>query len=113
MPIGTIGVIGAGIMGAGIAQIAAAAGLGVVLVDVGDGAVERGVGTDTHNFERLVATSEMAETKKQAALGLIHGTTAYGALQATDVVIEPANLAYPADTYTTYVVCSMRARKDG
>jgi 3-hydroxybutyryl-CoA dehydrogenase len=90
MSIGTIGVIGAGTMGAGIAQIAAAAGLRVLLVDVSDAAVERGVGTVRHNFECMVATSEMTETEKAAALGLIQGTMAYDALQTADVVIESA-----------------------
>ena len=90
MSIGTIGVIGAGTMGAGIAQIAAAAGLRVLLVNVSDAAVERGVGTVRHNFECMVATSEMTETEKAAALGLIHGTMAYDALQTADVVIESA-----------------------
>jgi 3-hydroxybutyryl-CoA dehydrogenase len=90
MPIGTIGVLGAGTMGAGIAQIAAAAGLRVVLIDVSDAAVERGVGVVRRNFERMVATSAMTETEREAALGLIHGTTAHDALQPDHIVIESA-----------------------
>jgi 3-hydroxybutyryl-CoA dehydrogenase len=90
MPIGTLGVIGAGTMGAGIAQIAAAARLGVILIDVSDAAAERGVGTIRRNFERMVATCGMTETAKEAALGLIHAATAYDALQTADAVIESA-----------------------
>src|SRR5215472_14857104 len=90
MPIGTLGVIGAGTMGAGIAQIAAAARLGVILIDVSDAAAERGIGTIRRNFERMVATSGMTEASKEAALGLIHATKAYDALQTADAVIESA-----------------------
>jgi 3-hydroxybutyryl-CoA dehydrogenase len=90
MPAGTIGVIGAGTMGGGIAQIAAAARFGVILIDVSDAAVERGVGAVRRNLERAVARSGMTEIEKEAALGLIQGTTAYDALQPADIVIESA-----------------------
>src|SRR5271165_5375291 len=74
MPVQTIGVIGAGVMGSGIAQIAAATGLSTV----------------EGNFTRLAAKDKMTAAEKETGLKLIRGTTAYEDLKAADVVIEAA-----------------------
>ena len=90
MPISTTGVIGAGAMGAGIAQVAAAAGLGVILVDISDAAVEKSLAAIRENLLRTAADGEMTEAAKEAALALIRGTTALTELRPAEVVIETA-----------------------
>jgi 3-hydroxybutyryl-CoA dehydrogenase len=88
MPISRTGVIGAGTMGAGIAQVAAAAGLGVILVDISDVIVERGLAVIRDNLQRMVLDGKMTETEREAALALIRGTTAFQDLRPAEVVIE-------------------------
>jgi 3-hydroxybutyryl-CoA dehydrogenase len=90
MPINRTGVIGAGTMGAGIAQVAAAAGLGVILVDISDVIVERGLTVIRDNLQRMVGDGKMTEIEKEAALALIRGTTAFEDLRPAEVVIETA-----------------------
>jgi 3-hydroxybutyryl-CoA dehydrogenase len=90
MPISRTGVIGAGTMGAGIAQVAAAAGLGVILVDISDVIVERGLAVIRDNLGRMVGDGKMTETEREAALALIRGTTAFHDLRPAEVVIETA-----------------------
>jgi len=90
MPISSTGVIGAGAMGAGIAQVAAAAGLGVTLVDISDAAVEKSLAAIRENLLRMAADGKMTEAAKEAALALIRGTTAFAELQPAEVVIETA-----------------------
>jgi 3-hydroxybutyryl-CoA dehydrogenase len=84
----TLAVIGAGTMGAGIAQIAATAGLDVTLIDVSDATVEQGLGAVARNLSRMVAKGKMAEAEKDAAIRLIRGTTSFGELKLIDLVIE-------------------------
>jgi 3-hydroxybutyryl-CoA dehydrogenase len=90
MPITKIGVIGAGTMGAGIAHVAAAAGLGVILVDISDVIVERGLAEIRDNLQRMVGDGKMTEIEREAALALIRGTTALQDLRPAEVVIETA-----------------------
>ena len=90
MPVRTIGVVGAGTMGSGIAQVAGVAGLGVSLVDVSDAAVQKGLDAVKSNLARMVARGKATEAEKEAALGLIRGTTALDDLASADVVIEAA-----------------------
>jgi 3-hydroxybutyryl-CoA dehydrogenase len=88
--VGTIAVIGAGIMGSGIAQIAATAGLNVILIDVNDAAIGKGLDAVRGNLKRLVAKAKLTEAEKEAALGLIRGTTGLEAVEPADVVIDAA-----------------------
>ena len=88
--IGVIGVIGAGTMGNGIAQVCAAAGLQVAMIDVSDAAVERGLKTIDGNLERLVKKDRLAAADKPGILARIHGGTDYAALKDADLVIEAA-----------------------
>ncbi len=90
MPVSTIGVIGAGTMGSGIAQVAAAAGLNAVLIDVSEAAVDKGVATVVRNLDRLVAKGKMSAAEKGAAVGRITRSIAYDPLRPADIVIEAA-----------------------
>ncbi len=85
-----VGVIGAGTMGNGIAQICAAAGLQVVMTDIADAAVQRGLATVGSSLERLVKKEKMTAADREAALGRIIGTTDKTKLAGCDLVIEAA-----------------------
>ncbi len=86
----TIGIIGAGTMGNGIAQICAVAGLKVTMVDISDAAVARGVSVVSNSLERLVNKQKVTDAERQAALARITATTDNAQLAACDLVIEAA-----------------------
>lgn len=86
----TVGIIGAGTMGNGIAQVCAAAGLSVVMVDISDAAVNRGLSTVGGSLERLVKKEKMSAADREAALKRITGTTDRAKLSDCDLVIEAA-----------------------
>jgi 3-hydroxybutyryl-CoA dehydrogenase len=86
----SIGVIGAGTMGNGIAQACAVAGLEVTMVDIADAAVFCGVAAITSSLERLVKKEKLSAADREAALGRIVGTTDYGRLKGCDLVVEAA-----------------------
>jgi 3-hydroxybutyryl-CoA dehydrogenase len=90
MSLSKIGVIGAGTMGNGIAQVSAAAGLEVVMVDVSDAAVERGVAAIGTSLERLVKKEKMTAADSAAVRARIQGSTRYADLASADLVIEAA-----------------------
>ena len=85
-----VGVIGAGTMGNGIAQASAAAGLHVVMVDVNEAAVLRGMSAVTSSLDRLHKKDKITVADKDAALARIKGTTDYADLRPCDIVIEAA-----------------------
>src|SRR5215470_8131399 len=85
-----VGVIGAGTMGNGIAQVCAAAGLKVVMTDISDAAVQRGIATVGGSLDRLVKKEKMSAADREAALGRIVGTTDKAKLANCDLVIEAA-----------------------
>ena len=85
-----VGVIGAGTMGNGIAQICAATGLQVVMTDIADAAVQRGLATVGSSLERLVKKEKMSAADREAALGRIIGTTDRTKLANCNLVIEAA-----------------------
>ncbi len=85
-----IGVIGAGTMGNGIAQVCAVAGLQVTMVDVSEAAVQRGLATIDASLERLVKKDKLSAAEKEAALARVQGTTSYDSLKGTELVIEAA-----------------------
>ena len=84
----TLAVIGAGLMGSGIAQVSAAAGYEVVLRDVSDAATARGLAGITASFEKFVSKGRMDAADAEAALGRISTTTDLGAVSGADVVVE-------------------------
>ena len=90
MNLGRIGVIGAGTMGNGIAQVCAVAGLQVVMVDVSDEAVQRGVKTLAGSLDRLVKKEKLTAKQKDEALARVQGGTDYTALKDAQIVIEAA-----------------------
>jgi 3-hydroxybutyryl-CoA dehydrogenase len=94
MTIQTVGVIGAGTMGNGIAQTCAVAGLNVVMVDISDAAVQKGLATVGSSLDRLIKKEKISEADKAAALARIQGSTRYEDLQKAQLVIEAATENY-------------------
>jgi 3-hydroxybutyryl-CoA dehydrogenase len=90
MTIETLGVVGAGTMGNGIAQAAAVAGLRTILIDVSDAALGKGVAALTASLDRLVAKEKLDVATRDAALARIETSTDYGQLAAADLVVEAA-----------------------
>jgi 3-hydroxybutyryl-CoA dehydrogenase len=86
----TIGVIGAGQMGSGIAHVCALAGLNVRLGDVDPAALERAVQTIDRNLVRQVSRGKIGEGDKQAAMAHIATGTDYDQFGDCDIVIEAA-----------------------
>ncbi|SFR16333.1 3-hydroxybutyryl-CoA dehydrogenase [Desulfoscipio geothermicus] len=88
MTIKTIGVVGAGTMGAGIAQVAARAGYNVIMRDVADEFVNRGKSVIEKNLARDVKKERMTREEVDAVLARIKGTTALTDLAPCDFIIE-------------------------
>ncbi len=86
----SVGIIGAGQMGSGIAQVCAQAGLSVVLHDVSADRMAAGLATVNGNLAKLVAKASMTESQRQAALALITTGADYSDLGGCDLVIEAA-----------------------
>ena len=86
----TVGIIGAGQMGAGIAQVSAAAGYNVLLHDVSADRIEKGLATISGNLARMVSSGKLEDDKRQAALSRIAGAPAMSDLVSCDLVIEAA-----------------------
>ena len=83
-----IGVIGAGQMGNGIAQVAACAGYDVVMVDIKDEYVEKGLGTIQFSLGKLVSKERMTREDADAALSRIETGTDRQACADCDLVVE-------------------------
>ncbi len=86
----TIGVIGAGQMGNGIAHVAAVSGFNVKLIDVSADALENAVATIKKNLDRQVKKEKISGEDRDTALALIETSTAMSALASADLVIEAA-----------------------
>ena len=83
-----IGVVGAGTMGHGIAQVAAQAGVDVTLADVAPAALERGLVGIGKSLDRLVAKGKLTPDDKQAALGRIRTSSELAPLAEAQLVVE-------------------------
>jgi len=94
MAIRTVGIIGAGTMGNGIAQACAVAGLRALMVDIDDAAVQKGLATVAGSLERLVKKGKLGAADRDAALARIQGTTNYEDLKAAQIVVEAATEHY-------------------
>ena len=85
-----IGVIGAGTMGAGITQVLAQSGYEVVMRDINQQFLDRGLGTITKNLDRSVQKGKLSEENKHTILSKITVSTDVQSLSTADVVIEAA-----------------------
>lgn len=90
MSIQKVAVIGAGIMGNGIAQVCALAGLDVTLIDISQQALEKGLATLTGNLDRQLRKDVISAADKAGALARIQLSTDYAVLAGVDLVIEAA-----------------------
>jgi 3-hydroxybutyryl-CoA dehydrogenase len=90
MEIKTFGVVGAGQMGNGIAQVAAQAGLDVVMHDIAEEFVQRGLGVIKKNLQRALDKGKISQAEMDAVLGRIKTTTELAAMDGVDIVVEAA-----------------------
>ena len=90
MEIQTLGVIGAGTMGNGITQACAVSGLDVVMVDIDEAAVQRGLAAVASSLDRLVKKGKLSLDAQVAALARIRVGTDYALLLPAQLVIEAA-----------------------
>jgi len=75
-------------MGAGIAQVSACAGYEVVMIDISQEFVDRGMGTISSSLEKLVSKGRMSEEESASALSLISSSTDRSAASSADLVVE-------------------------
>ena len=94
MSIQTVGIVGAGTMGNGIAQACAVAGIPVVMVDISEAAVQKGLATIAGSLDRLIKKEKITAADKDKALSLIKTSTNYDDLKAAQLVIEAATENY-------------------
>jgi 3-hydroxybutyryl-CoA dehydrogenase len=101
MQLGSIGVVGAGTMGNGIAQTLAVAGHPVIMTDVAQGALDRALKTIDASLDRLVKREKMSAEAKAQALSLIQASTDLASLGGVDLVVEAAteNLALKLELF--------------
>ena len=90
----TVGIIGAGTMGNGIAQACAVSGINVVMVDISEAAVQKGLATVSGSLDRLVKKEKISAADKDAAMARIKVSTSYDDLKAGQLVIEAATENY-------------------
>ncbi len=90
MQIKTVGVVGAGTMGNGIAQVCAAAGFDVILQDLAELQVQQGINTISSSLDRLIKKEKISEDDKLQTLNRISTTTNLDSLSDVDIVIEAA-----------------------
>ncbi|KJZ20614.1 3-hydroxyacyl-CoA dehydrogenase NAD-binding domain-containing protein [Loktanella sp. S4079] len=83
-----VGVIGAGMMGAGIALVSALAGIQVVLIDSTQEAADKGKSYTTAYMDKGISRKKATPEKKEAVLGLINATIDYAALEGCDLIVE-------------------------
>ncbi|MCC6001029.1 MAG: enoyl-CoA hydratase/isomerase family protein [Pararhodobacter sp.] len=83
-----VGVLGAGMMGAGIAYVSANAGMDVVLIDASQEAADKGKAYSTGILDKGMKRGRVTEEKKAEVLGRINATTDYAALEGCDLIIE-------------------------
>jgi len=96
MPIAKVGVVGCGLMGAGIAQTAAQSGFPVVVREVTPQLVEKGLKGIEKNLDRLVEKGVMTEADRDAARGRLRGTTSLEDFRDADLIIEAIIEQLPA-----------------
>jgi len=90
MDIKTIGVVGAGQMGNGIAQVAAQSGFRVVMSDIADSFIQKGLAAISKNLGRMVEKGKIPSQKKDEIMGRIKGTIQVKDMADADLVVEAA-----------------------
>ena len=102
MAVSRIGVLGAGQMGAGIAQVASCSGYSVTMVDIDENAVERGMDSIRSSLQRIVSKGRMELKDSQAAMELIIRSTNRSDLSECDLIVEaiPEILQLKLDTFS-------------
>ena len=90
MEIKTLGVVGAGQMGSGIAQVASASGLSVVMSDIKDELLEKGFSAIEKSLSRMVKKEKISLEDQKTILGRIEGTTSMDDMAKADFVVEAA-----------------------
>ncbi len=90
MEIKTIGVVGAGQMGNGIVQVASHSGFQVVMSDIADSFIQKGLSTISKNLDRMVEKGKISSQKKDEIVGRIKGTVQIGDMADVDFVVEAA-----------------------
>ncbi|OOY04135.1 3-hydroxyacyl-CoA dehydrogenase NAD-binding domain-containing protein [Thioclava sp. F28-4] len=83
-----VGILGAGMMGAGIAYVSAKAGIEVVLIDNSQEAADRGKSYSEGILDKGISRKKVTEEGKAKTLGLINATTDYAALEGCDLIVE-------------------------
>lgn len=96
MPIEKVGVVGCGLMGSGIAQVAAQAGYPVVVREVSEQLVEKGLKSIEKNLGRLVEKGTMSAPDRDQARGRLRGTTNLDDLKGCDLIVEAIIEQLPA-----------------
>jgi 3-hydroxybutyryl-CoA dehydrogenase len=86
----TVGIVGAGTMGNGIAQACAVSGIRAIMVDINEAAVAKGLATISGSLDRLLKKDKISVVDRDAALALLQGSTNYDDLKGADLVIEAA-----------------------
>ncbi len=84
----TVGVCGAGLMGNGIAQTAASAGFDVVIMEVAEAPLQRGLASIAKSLDKFVEKGKLPQSERDAIVGRIKGTTKIADLKDCDLVIE-------------------------
>ena len=90
MEIKTIGVVGAGQMGSGIAQVAAASGFHVIMNDIADAFIQKGLAGISKNMDRMVEKGKISSQNREEIRARIRGTIQMGEMAESDLVVEAA-----------------------
>lgn len=101
MAIRTVGVVGSGQMGNGIAQVAACCGMEVTMVDIKQEFLDRGISAISHSLDKLVSKERMSPQEADSALSRISSSTELESLSGCDLVVE-AIPEIPELKYSTF-----------
>ncbi len=96
MPINKVGVVGCGLMGSGIAQVVAQAGCHVMVREVSEEFVEKGLKTIEKNLQRLVEKGSLSQAEREQTRSRLRGTTSLDELRDVDLIIEAIIEQLPA-----------------
>ena len=88
MPVHSVGVVGSGQMGNGIAQVAACSGKEVIMVDIKEEFLEKGVSTISNSLDKLASKGRITDEQASSALSMISTSVSMDALSECDLVVE-------------------------